>query len=88
MGVIERESSIILEGLSEQAKRQGADALLKLHNEPATNELHAYYKRLEEGSPSWDIDTFIEGVNRFANLSGPGRAKYYGKALKKRITLS
>lgn len=71
-----------MERLSQQAKQQRADTLLKLHNEPPSFELQTYFKRLEEGSPTWDIDTLIEGAKCLANLSGPGRVNYYSNALK------
>ena len=80
--ILEREPSIILEKLPEQHRQQRANILSKLHNEPASIHLRAYFKRLEEGSPTWDIDTFIEGAKCFANLGGPGRAEYYDKTLK------
>ena len=70
------------EELSEQRKQERANILSKLYDEPASIHLRAYFKRLEEGSPNWDIDTFIEGAKCFANLSGSERIKYYGNILK------
>lgn len=80
--VIQRRSTLILEQLSDQRKQQRANTLSKLHREPASIELQAYFKRLEEGSVTWDIDTFVKGARLFADLSGPGRAKYYNNSLK------
>lgn len=37
---------------------------------------------MEEGSPNWDLDKFIEGAKSLANLIGPEREKYYDKPLK------
>jgi hypothetical protein len=67
---------------SERQKRQRANILSGLRNEPASTNLQAYFERLKKGSPTWDIETFVEGANTFAKLCGPARAKYYDNPLK------
>ncbi|KFY69673.1 hypothetical protein V496_00031 [Pseudogymnoascus sp. VKM F-4515 (FW-2607)] len=71
-----------LEILSEQQKQQRLYILSQLQNEPASIHLQDYFKRLEVGSPTWDIDTFIAGAKCLANLSGSERDKYYCNPLK------
>jgi hypothetical protein len=68
---------------SERQKQQRANILSKLRNEPASTNLQAYFERLKEGCPTWDIETFIEGANTFAKLCGPERSKHYDNPLKR-----
>lgn len=72
----------MIEKPSQQQIEQRTNTLLKLHDEPASENLQAYFKRLEVGSPIWGLDTFIEGAKYLANLIGPEREKYYDKPLK------
>ncbi|EHA21827.1 hypothetical protein ASPNIDRAFT_53663 [Aspergillus niger ATCC 1015] len=73
---------VVLEQLSEPDKKQRAILLKKLHDEPASSQLLAYFERLKEGSATWDVDTYIEGMKRLANLVGPERVIYYDEPLK------
>jgi hypothetical protein len=63
--------------LSAEQKQQRVNILSKLHKQPISINLQAYFKRLEEGSPAWNIETFIKGATQFADLNGPERAKCY-----------
>uniref|UniRef100_A0A093UM96 Uncharacterized protein n=1 Tax=Talaromyces marneffei PM1 TaxID=1077442 RepID=A0A093UM96_TALMA len=76
------ETSLNLEKLSDEQKRERVEILSKLHDAPASSSLDAYFQRLEEGSPTWDIDVFVEGIKLMASLSGPEKRKYYDNSLK------
>ena len=80
--IIDEEPSFILEPPSEEEKQQRASILSDLHDEPHSSGLDAYFKRLEEGSPMWDIDTFIEGAKTIARICGPERKSYFGNVLQ------
>lgn len=79
---MERRPSLILERLSKEDEEHRATLLMKLHNGSASSHLQAYFEELKKGSPTWDIDTFIEGAIRLANLVGSDRVRYYGETLK------
>ncbi|OCL10054.1 hypothetical protein AOQ84DRAFT_431039 [Glonium stellatum] len=74
---------VVEEELSEQQKQERAKTLSELYKEPVSIELQAYFKRLKEGSPVWELETFIEGAKRFANLHGSKslRIRHYKNTL-------
>jgi hypothetical protein len=76
------ELSLNLEKFSDEQKRECVEILSMLHNAPATSSLDAYFRRLEEGSPIWNIDVFVEGIKSMASLNGPEKLKYYDNPLK------
>ena len=52
-----------------QRRQQWADILSELRAAPISILLRAYLTELEKRSPSWGIDVFVEGIQRFANFT-------------------
>ncbi|KAJ5115557.1 hypothetical protein N7526_011438 [Penicillium atrosanguineum] len=75
-------STLTLDKLPESVKNERAKLLLKLHNEPASSSLRAYFETLKDASREWNINNFIEGANYLSNIVGPGKEKYYTNTLK------
>jgi hypothetical protein len=76
--------------IQKQQEQQRMKILAELRREPAFEELQAYLQRLKQGSDKidtdgsaiWDVDTFTEDVQRFAELCGSQRSKYYDNPLE------
>jgi hypothetical protein len=60
-----------------QQDQQWAEVLSELHAQPVSVPLQAYFTELKERVPSWDIDDFIRGGNRFAGLWGSKRVEVF-----------
>src|SRR5690348_9991677 len=62
----------------EQCVEKRKDILSELRREPCSPTLQAYFDRLKEGSLTWDIDTFIEGIKQCATVMNQRAKKWEG----------
>lgn len=69
---------VSMEGL----KQHWVETVNTLYGEPASSRLRDCFQAFERGSPSWDESTFIGHLKSVANMTGPGRHKYYDSPLK------